>query len=275
MDNKYLVQQSRLLKDLDRGVLEILAKYDCYCCGGAIVSIFTGQPINDYDIYSVNKDNPSKIMEELKKQDFELKVESHNAYSLVRKSNKENGTKRLKIQLIKYEKFCNENIKDTFNYFDFHCCMGAYSFKEKKFYFDDYFLTDNIEKRLRFNPGTEYPICSLYRTLKYQKKGFTLPGIEIIKIALAINDLRMENYMDLKKQLMGIDTLFLQPLTDKLLSNDDEKYDFTKFREELANFYSDYYEQTIDKAFSHKEEETDEDINALCSLFEDDENERI
>lgn len=132
--------------------------------------------------------------------------------------------------------------------------MGAYNFKEEKFYLDNYFLTDNVEKRLRFNPGTEYPICSLYRTLKYQKKGYLLPGIEIIKIALAINNLKMNTYKDLKEQLMGIDTLFLMPLTEKLLNDENEEYDFGKFKDELANFYADYYESIIDKTFNNESE---------------------
>lgn len=260
---EYIVQETRLLKNLDNEVIEILKKYDCYCCGGAIVSVFNHVPINDYDIYSVDKNNPSKIVEELQNIGFELKVTSHNAYSLLRKSKKDETKKKLKIQIIKYENFCNKDIEKTFSYFDFNCCMGGYSFKDKKFYLDKYFLTDNIEKRLRFNPGTEYPICSLYRTIKYQKRGYTLPGIEIIKIALAINNLKMETYADLKKQLMGIDTQFLQPLTDKLLSEDNEKYDFSKFKNELSNFYSDYYNKIIENAFEDNEEESFEDLEDI------------
>ena len=137
--------------------------------------------------------------------------------------------------------------------------MGAYSFKHKEFYLDKFFLTDNIEKRLRFNPGTEYPICSLYRTIKYQKRRYMLSGIEMIKIALAINNLQMKTYKDLKQQLMGIDTQFLSPLTSKLLDDENQKYDFSKFREELANFYNDYYEKTIEKAFEDNEEESFDD----------------
>lgn len=266
---EYIVQQTRLLKGLDSDVIRILTKYDCYCCGGAITSVFTGREINDYDIYSVNKDNPSKIVEELKEIDFELKVISHNAYSLVRKSKKDKNRKRLKIQIIKYENFCNENIEDTFNYFDFSCCMGAYSFSKKEFFLDKNFLVDNMEKRLRFNSGTEYPICSLYRTKKYQDKGYTLPGVEMIKIALAINNLNMKNYKDLKQQLMGIDTAFLKPLTDVLL-NEEEEYEFDTFKDILSNFYSDYYEKIINKAFNDEEEESDDDIDdELCDIMSD------
>ena len=256
---EYVVQRSRLLKDLDNEIIKILEKYDCYCCGGAIVSVFNHVPINDYDIYSTNKNNPHKIVDELKKLDFEVKVVSHNAYSLVRKQNSKENKKKIKIQIIKYERFCNKNIQRTFDYFDFHCCMGAYSFKHKEFYLDKFFLTDNIEKRLRFNPGTEYPICSLYRTKKYQKRRYMLSGIEMIKIALAINNLQMKTYKDLKQQLMGIDTQFLSPLTSKLLDDENQKYDFSKFREELANFYNDYYEKTIEKAFEDNEEESFDD----------------
>lgn len=250
----YDIQKTRILKNLDIDVIEILKENDCFVAGGCIVSVFNNMPINDYDIYCKNIDKTQKLVEQLETIGFELKVTSHNAYSLVRKSNKEKKHKKLKIQIIKYKKFCNRNIYKTFNYFDFHCCMGAYNFKEEKFYLDRYFLIDNIEKRLRFNPGTEYPICSLYRTIKYQKKGYFLPGIEIIKIALAINNLKMNTYKDLKEQLMGIDTLFLMPLTEKLLNDENEEYDFGKFKDELANFYADYYESIIDKTFNNESE---------------------
>lgn len=259
---EYKIQQSRILRKLDFDVLQILKMNDCYVAGGCIVSVFMNVPINDFDIYPKNMDKVEDLLSHLKKIGFELKVTSHNSYSMVRKQDDKKGHQKTKIQVIKYSKFCNENIDDTFKYFDFHCCMGAYNFKDEQFYLDKYFLGDNIEKRIRFNAGTEYPICSLYRTIKYQKKGYFLPGIEIVKIALAINNLKMETYEDLKKQLMGIDTQFLQPLTERLL-NKEENYDYSIFKDELANFYDDYYEKIINKTFDNKEEEyfeSEEDI---------------
>lgn len=91
----------------------------------------------------------------------------------------------------------------------------------------------------------------------------------MIKIALAINNLNMKNYKDLKQQLMGIDTAFLKPLTDVLL-NEEEEYEFDTFKDVLSNFYSDYYEKIINKAFNDEEEESDDDIDdELCDIMSD------
>lgn len=255
----YKIQESRILKGLDSDVIEIFKKYNCCVAGGTVVSVFNNSTINDYDIYSDDIKKTTEIVEELKKVGFELMVVSKNSYSLQRKKDKETSRSKLKVQIIKYEKFCNSDIAKTLEYFDFNCCMGAYNFKDRQFYLDEYFLSDNIEKKLRFNIGTEYPICSLYRTLKYQKRGYILPGIEIIKIALAINNLHMKTYQDLKDQLMGIDTQFLQPLTDILLKEESQEYDFQRFNKALSDFYGNYYEEVINKTFGNKLEEFDEE----------------
>jgi hypothetical protein len=55
----------------------------------------------------------------------------------------------------------------------------------------------------------------MYRTKKYQKRGYDVPGATIMHIALCIVQLQLNNYADLKKQLLGIDTLYLQDLFEK------------------------------------------------------------
>jgi hypothetical protein len=56
----------------------------------------------------------------------------------------------------------------------------------------------------------------MYRTKKYQERGYKLPGSTIAHIGLSIMRLEIQNYGDLKEQLRGIDTQFL----DKFLSDD-------------------------------------------------------
>lgn len=129
----YDIQKSRILKNLDIDVIQILKENDCFVAGGCIVSVFNNMPINDYDIYCKNVDKTKKLVEQLESIGFELKVTSHNAYSLVRKSNKEKNIKKLKIQIIKYERFCNEDIYENLTILIFIVVWELIILKKKNF----------------------------------------------------------------------------------------------------------------------------------------------
>lgn len=231
---EFKIQEKRLLRDLKKfEVYEILKKNNAVVAGGAVVSVFNNNEINDYDIYCKSQKDVENLLIDLKEKEFLLKVTSINAYSLC---SKKQNKKQLKIQIIRNEDFCQKDVNKVFNYFDFYCCMGAYDFQKETFILNPRFLSDNLEKKIVFNPGTKFPICSLYRTLKYQKKGYKLSGLEMIKIALTINDLQIKTYGDLKKQLQGIDTLFLKPLTDKLMNRTENDYKFENFMEFFEDF---------------------------------------
>ena len=51
----------------------------------------------------------------------------------------------------------------------------------------------------------------------------------------------MKDYRDLRKQLMGIDTLFLKELTDALLKPEynEKEYDFNAFMDLISSYYGD------------------------------------
>ncbi len=230
------------------------------------MSAYTNKQINDYDIYFSKKESADTFIECLKLQD---RRDVYQNYSKRDKLEKESFSKNLlvfetdnaitfiskkqKYQVIKA--FYLEP-EDLFKKYDFTICMAAYSPLENIFYLFDSFLQDVSEKRLKFNIGTEYPICSLLRVLKYQKKGYTINGLELIKLSLTIHALKLDNYAELKRQLQGIDTLFLKDLTDTLSSNKyrDEGYDFNKFIE----MFDEYLEQQDSIFF--KGSDNDEEI---------------
>ena len=91
---------------------------------------------------------------------------------------------------------------------------------------DECFLEHLSTRVLVFNIDAKYPINSMWRVQKYTDRGYKLPAIEMIKLALCINNLNMKNYLDLKEQMIGIDTLFLVDVTDALLEKESTKYDF-------------------------------------------------
>jgi hypothetical protein len=120
--------------------------------------------------------------------------------------------KKFTIQLIRA---FHGPIETIFSSFDFTITQGGYDFERGRFILGDRFLPDIARRKLIYLGGSRYPICAMYRTKKYQKRGYDVPGATIMHIALCIVQLQLNNYADLKKQLMGIDTLYLQDLFEK------------------------------------------------------------
>lgn len=213
-----------LIKELFKiDILEELKKLDCILAGGAITSVFCSRKINDYDIYFKTKESLNLLSRWLmSKGEFSLVYQSELALTFKHEEN------NVTIQLILLPNLIiATSMEKLIQNFDFSVCMGAYEFKTQKFYLNDMFFIHNSQRRLVFNPLSKFPICALYRTKKYIKKGYTLAGSEMIKIALCINKLNIKTFGDLKKHLKGIDTFLLKEITDSLV--DTEVFDLDKF----------------------------------------------
>lgn len=222
---------SRLVKkEIGEELYSIFKKNDVILAGGALRSIYC-QSIdleneyyqenitNDIDIYFKNSKNIKDLKSDLESIGYYLDFETTNALTYRKEG-------YAPIQLVILESHIlkpSELIKK----FDFSICSAAYDFKSKKFYLNDFFEEDNRKRKLRFNPNTEYPLCSLIRVNKYSKKKYTISNIEYLKIALSINNLNINTYGELKHHLNGIDTFVLKPLTDNLIY--DHKYDINTF----------------------------------------------
>ena len=230
---KYLLLKQ--LQDID--LINDFRQNNVMIAGGAITSIFTNNKINDYDLYfrSTNEyDYINKLL--LNKEGFKSIVSTQSAETY------KNNEKNITIQLIKLERMFFDNPEDTIKEFDYSVCMGAYDFKTDSFVFDKNFIKHNAQKRLVYNINCKYPICALYRLKKYMKKGYEISGAELIKLALAVHKLNLKTYADLKEQLLGIDTLMLKELTEKLESNEYAKkeYDFDEFMHIIEEYLNEY-----------------------------------
>lgn len=258
----YKREEFLLLRNMPAAVLEAAKKTDCFLIGGSIASVFTGRMVNDYDFYF--RDEVEFHAFEAQLMIHAAKHEEWKAKSPKKKAKKARPTfaklmfstdnanswivNDCKVQLIRYEKFFGSP-DQIWHYFDFTVCMGAYSFKLANepfgsfnpFIFHDDFLAHNAERRIVFQASTEYPISSLIRVQKYLRYGYKINSLELIKIALTINSLQLSDYRAIKKQLMGIDTLFLKPLTDWLDKRSDEAFDLVTFMAQ--------YETTILEAY--------------------------
>jgi len=249
----YQKQKYALLKNLqDCNILKPLKECSAIIAGGAIRSVFANEEISDYDIYFTCKKDLEKfikIIEDEDKEDDFRKVsftESAITYKFL------HSYPKVVLQVIILPELMTiaENI---IKQFDFTICMGAYDINKDEFILHDKFLEHLSRKELYYNIACKYPICSMYRVKKYLNKGYCISGIEMVKLALSINNLKMDNYKDLKKQLIGIDTMFLKDLTDVMMTSEynNKKYEFEQF----IDFLDDYFINKIDDLFDYQEDD--------------------
>jgi hypothetical protein len=235
-----------------------MAELGLMLAGGTITSIFTGKHVNDLDFYIKDERDLKKA------QDFFLRVFhngkdmpyiSRNAATYKRKSDK--SAKVWTIQLI--SRFTG-NPWQIMGWFDFTITQGVYDFgarweiiDERKvfigdFFFGDRFFQDIGKRKLVYLGSSKYPICAMHRTKKYIARGYDCPGSTIMHIALSIVQLKIENYGQLKDQLMGIDTSYLQNLLGEDRYNDALPVDYGTFLQEALDSINGFaYEDHIEE----------------------------
>ena len=219
---------------------KILNDFNAIIAGGAVRATFAREFVSDYDIFLRTFDDFTGFNMRLRADGHQSVFETDNTISYVIKDKK--------FQVIKGFMFAdydpNNNAlfaKTIIDNFDFTVCMAAYDYFTGDFYMNSLFLEHLAARSMVYNIQGKYPLASLFRLRKYLKKGYTISGTEIIKLGLRINNLKMNNYRDLKEQLQGIDTAFLQELTDALMTPEyaDKEYDFQHFMEMLNTYMDD------------------------------------
>lgn len=187
-------REKALLKDwLGYNLYNRFKKYKCFLAGGAVNSLFTGNKVNDFDIYFRSKESIVDFIRGFKRGIYVAMV-SDKAVTIM------NDGKT--IQLIFFDYF--KNAEEIFKTFDFTVCMGAFDFESEEFVLGENFLLDNVRKRLIFNSHTRYPIVSLIRTEKYRQKGYEISKNEMFKIVFAIMALDIKTKAELKVQIGGM-----------------------------------------------------------------------
>jgi hypothetical protein len=211
----FLSEKAKLLEGINiEGFLNILKEANAIIAGGAITSVFTNREIKDYDIY-FRDEKSYNIVDTFLNEKGELFFDSNNAktYSLITKT----------IQLIKPTRLRGENVFDIINTFDFTICMGAYDFRGEEFGYNYKFLLHNAQKILVFNIAARQPMSSLIRVLKFKERGYSISSIELIKIALAINNINIKDNFDLADNLRSIQATYLYDFYN-FLSSEDKRY---------------------------------------------------
>lgn len=211
----YSRESSYLLSTMGETARKIMDDHGAFMAGGAVTSVFSSAKINDFDLFFPNEGEMKKAISTITPGD--KSVDTDSALSVI-----------LDGHRVQFIKCVFGTPEEVIGKFDFTICQAAFDLKNG-FTFGGEFFAHLAQRRLVFNISAEYPICSLYRSRKFIKRGFSFSGIEAIKLGLRIQALDLSTYADLRKQLMGIDTLFLKELTDSLKGEDEKRYDLNEF----------------------------------------------
>lgn len=224
----YHSQYNRLMKNIPFTLTQLIEKHHIIIAGGSITSVFSGMEINDFDLYPLTKASYDNFVKDIDEKMQANKKKSPSNWGLLCNSPNALTYKYDGVVIQVISKFCDVNslvynpnlsATDLIESFDFTVCMGALDYKEQKFVLYENFLQDVCQRKLVFNVKSAYPVCALYRVSKYINKGYKISGGEAIKLALSIHNLEMNNYKDLKEQLLGIDTVDFIDITESLIEN--------------------------------------------------------
>lgn len=186
---------------------------DAFVAGGAVTSVFTGVNINDVDVYFKSRRAFETGVYQAYEDGLRCVAASKRAVTFAQ------GNQI--AQLMHFDYF--PTAPDIFAAFDFTICMGALDLDacvkshwdgirlvtegeehpDSGFIFHPDFLKHNSQRFLKFNAGTRYPLASATRVLKYQQRGYTIGKGDIMKIALAVRGVKIDNWDDLKDQIGG------------------------------------------------------------------------
>lgn len=193
--------------------------YRVYIAGGACLSAFTESKVNDADLYVNDWRAVCLLLHALTKIGYKEVNKSINCTTLM------SGTRMVQV----IHKFFGEP-EDILREFDFTITQILYDIRKGELHFGDRFFGDLAKREIVFTSTSNYPICALYRTLKYRDKGYEVKGYTMMLLALAISRLEMKTYKDLKDQLMGVDTMLLQGIfKDDSNFREDLPIDYGKF----------------------------------------------
>lgn len=164
-----------------------------FIAGGALTSAFTGQAINDVDVYFKSQDAFCDAVERAYEDGMWCVAATDRAVTFAHGESI--------VQLMHFDFFPTPAA--VFDAFDFTVCMAAYDIDAQAFVFHDDFMKHAAQRFLRFHSGTRYPFGSLLRVLKYQSRGYTLGKGDLLRIALCCHRTPLTSWDDLARAIGG------------------------------------------------------------------------
>lgn len=263
----YKKEEKKILELISEDLVSIFEYCGAVVAGGAITSIFTNADVNDVDVYFPSKEAMTYCLA-YAFGEYAICGDAE-AYTLILNNTTDKSMMfvdketQAQVQFIHFKYF--ESIQDIFDTFDYTVCVGAYSFKDKGFVLHPEFLKHNAQRYLSFNKGTAFPLLSVLRADKYQKRGYNISKSELLRVVMQCMDLGLSSWDDVKEHIGGMygydmsdvfdeDKEFtLDEVIDQLGSLDErdiKKYNpnsETNFDELIENLYKEEIEATKDE----------------------------
>ena len=237
-------------------VVKELINKNSIITGGAIVSLLTGEEVNDYDYYFTNKEtclavanyyanqfngtHKGKRQVEVRDDEFgritcfisstgEVGEDEGVKNSTPDESNEEDSYKAIyftsnaitlkgKIQLV--IRFYGDPAEIHKNY-DFIHCTNYWLSSDSDLHLNIGALEAILAKELLYQ-GSKYPLCSIIRTRKFIQRGWSINAGQYVKMAMQLNDLDLKNIEVLKEQLTGVDSSYFDMFISAIQRRQDD-----------------------------------------------------
>lgn len=206
--SKYSIEIKQFEKIVSYEFLHALADAEAIVAGGTLTSIFSGKEVNDVDVYFRSHHHAIRFLDTLKDEGASYSIFHATDRSVLLRDHAGgvNGTGQ-DVQMIVYKFF--KTPQEIFEAFDFSINMAAFTFHKDDDDGEPYinvvmvedFLKDLAQRRLVFNPKTDYPLISDLRVDKYKDRGFSISRKEKFKILLAVNAKNIDSWEVLKDEL--------------------------------------------------------------------------
>jgi hypothetical protein len=239
-------EKNKLYAYLGDDLVEALKHYKAFIAGGTITSLFCNREINDIDVYFRNEESILGFLSEIWEGGRYIVSNTKKATQLLYDD--------VNLQTIHFQYF--NSPEEIFNTFDFTICMGCFDFTTEQFTLHHDFLKHNSQRILKFNNETAFPIVSLLRVQKYEKKGYSISKPEFIRIILTCMNLDISTYDELKEQLGGMYGINYDKLFEDVK---DEPFDLQAAIDKIANIAldEDYFKKPTSVEFNSLEDVLD------------------
>jgi hypothetical protein len=129
-------------------------------------------------------------------------------------------------------------------HYDYVHCTNYWTSDERKLVLKQAALEALLSKELVY-VGSKYPLCSVIRTRKFIKRGWTVNAGQYLKMCFQISKLDLTDINVLEDQLTGVDAAYFAQLIDGLRKHTDKEKEAGKdFKIEYG-----YLASIIDKLF--------------------------
>jgi len=109
--------------------------------------------------------------------------------------------------------------------YDFVHCTNYWTSKDRKLTLQADAMASTLAKELVYQ-GSKYPLCSVIRTRKFIKRGWTCSAGQYLKMLFQVSQLDLNDIAVLEDQLVGVDSAYFMQIIEHLKAASEENPDF-------------------------------------------------